>query len=117
MAQPGHREHAASDAFDRAVEREREAIRHHEAAARQQDTIAAQLEQHALNDRNDVLCDEALDHAARARQRAGLARGRAVRARARLTEEGVDPDHDEHTTAGASERSCVAPPEAGRPLT
>lgn len=90
---------SAHEAFERAVAREREAIKRHEAAAVHQDAIASQLEQQALNDKDDLSHDAALDSAAHARRRAQLARDRAATARARLRDEGIDPDLDGAGTA------------------
>lgn len=78
-------------AFERAVQREFEAIDLHISAALQLEEMAAQLERHALRDPDDLLRRDALTVAAHARERAQAARVRAASARERLRAEGVVP--------------------------
>lgn len=81
----------ARAAFDRAVAREHEAIERHEAAARQQDEMAAELERHAADETDELKQHKIREHAAATRARADSARERAARARQRLRDEGLDP--------------------------
>lgn len=83
------RAESSQQAFDRAVDREREAIARHEAAAAHQDRIADQLEQRALSEPDQSLRELGLANAANARNRSERARQRAKQARARLTAEGA----------------------------
>lgn len=82
----------ARSALERAVAREREAIKLHESAAEQLETMAANLERHALRDTDDLLQNDAIEAAAHARDRARAARDRAAAARERLRAEGFDPE-------------------------
>lgn len=78
------------------MSREQDAIKRHDAAARRQTDIAAELERPALRDR-DSQQHRARTNAEDARRRADRARARAESARARLRDEGVSPDDDEAT--------------------
>jgi ferric-dicitrate binding protein FerR (iron transport regulator) len=91
MASGGRRGHAQA-ALDRAIEREREAIKLHESAADQLERIATRLENQALHNSEDLIQQHALDAATNARRRAESARERAEGVRMRLREEGVDPE-------------------------
>jgi hypothetical protein len=82
-----HRRKEAEQALARALGREREAIRRHEAAARHLDDMAVQLEEHAGTIANPALRTAVLQNAARARERAESARERADHARERLRAE------------------------------
>jgi len=81
----------AQNAFEHAVNHERDAIVAHEAAAARHEEIAAQQEQAALSAPDD-LRDQMTQLAARERSRAGVARDRAETVRKRLRAEGIDPD-------------------------
>jgi predicted P-loop ATPase len=82
----------ANDAFQRAVNSERKAIKRHDEAAEAQDRWAARLEEHAKIDEDVDLQEAALQRAENARERAEAARDRAATARNRLISEGIDPD-------------------------
>ena len=101
----------ARAAFQRAVRREREAIEHHDRAARYLDRLAADLEHEARNDRDEHLRNDALATVRRARARADAARARAQHVRSRLTGEGVQPDfkHGNTQTANATRQTQVPP--------
>jgi hypothetical protein len=86
-----HRDFKAQSALSRAVEAERTAIAMHESAARRLDELAAEMEQHALRDRDEQQQEQAIEIAAKARKRAQSARERAAAARHRLREEGFSP--------------------------
>ena len=64
------RDFAVQSALSRAVETERLAIDRHEAAARRLDQLAAEMEGHALQDRDEQLQERAIELAAVARERA-----------------------------------------------
>ena len=82
----------AGGPFERAVERELEAIELHESAAQHLDEMAAHLERHAAHDRDELIRQEALGAAANARRRAQSARDSAAAVRDRLRQEGFEPD-------------------------
>jgi hypothetical protein len=85
-------EHAPSRrVFDRAVRREFEAIRLHEAAASRHQAVATVLEQRAARDSNDAKREMSLRLAETCRARAVAALNRAQEARNRLREEGIEP--------------------------
>ena len=101
------RDFAVQSALSRAVETERLAIDRHEAAARRLDQLAAEMEGHAPQDRDEQLQERAIELAAVARERAQSARDRAAAALQRLHEEGFDPgggvDPAEASPAGAAQ--------------
>lgn len=82
---------AASPHFQRAVRRERDAVKAHEAAAEQQDSAAAVLEGLAEKE-SDLDRAHMLQMASDFRTRAAAARQRAQLGRDRLRAEGVEPD-------------------------
>ena len=84
------RDFAVQSARSRAVETERLAIDRHEAAARRLDQLAAEMEEHALRDRDEQLQERAIVLAAVARERAQSVHDRAAAAWQRLREEGFD---------------------------
>jgi cysteinyl-tRNA synthetase len=81
----------AKRAFDRAVRREFEAIRLHEAAASRHWAAATVLEQRAARDSNHAKREMSLRLAERCRARAAAALNRAQEARNRLRDEGIEP--------------------------
>ena len=89
---PAFHSEAAQSAFERAVERERQAIVRHEQSAQRQDELADSLEQRAGHARDALVAQVQIDQAAAARERAKAARERAATARKRLRDEGVEPD-------------------------
>lgn len=82
----------AKRVFERAVRREFEAIRVHEAAATRHRAVATVLEQRAARDSNHGTREASLHLAELCRARAAAALDRAEEARTRLREDGVDPN-------------------------
>lgn len=82
---------AASPHFQRAVRRERDAVKAHEAAAEQQDSAATVLEA-LVQKESDLDRAHMLQMASDFRTRAAAARRRAQLGRERLRAEGIEPD-------------------------
>lgn len=79
--------------LDRAVKRERDAIKTHDTAARKHDSANTFIEQVALSETDEVLRQRAQKRAADSRSRAAAARDWAATAAGqRLRDEGVDLD-------------------------
>jgi DNA-binding CsgD family transcriptional regulator len=76
--------------FARAVRREQDSIKLHNAAANRLDTLAIDWEHHARSAADSATRADHLRSAEIARRRAQAARARAVKARQRLHAEGVD---------------------------
>ena len=76
--------------FERAVARERQAIHTHERAAVAEDASAALMEEQAHYETDPTRRDELTRRARADRDRADRARGRAVKARKRRADEGVE---------------------------
>jgi hypothetical protein len=92
MDEASERDERVRRVFERAVQRELEAIKLHEQAARHLEQIASQLEDARRGDTVELLRRDAESTAANARLRAQAARDRAAKARERLRQEGIEPE-------------------------